>query len=107
MSPQAKTNTKYIITTISAIMTLSVFAFSLGVGFKQNAAEHEIIQLEQAVMQADLESETIRSKTIDAERSKSMHKIQIDIEVMKNRDIQQSITQQEIKEVVKDIQSKL
>ena len=79
----------------------------MGVGFNKNEADHELLKLEQAVMQSDLESETIRSKTVDAERSKSMHKIQIDIEVMKNRDIQQSITQQEIKEVVKDIQSKL
>ncbi len=79
----------------------------MGVGFKQNESDHEIIHLEHELIKADLNTEIIRSKTIDDERGKAMHKIQVDIEVIKNRDIQQSVMQKEIREVVKDIQSKL
>ena len=103
MSPAAKNNTKAIVSIMVGVLTIASFAFSLGIGFSRNQGEHQVIQLEQKLMKADLETEIIRSKTVDDERSKSMHKVQTNQKVMQSQMGQQLNGQVEIKENIKEM----
>ena len=44
MSPAAKTNARYIIGVVCGIITIVGFAFSFGVGYAQNNADHDMMQ---------------------------------------------------------------
>ena len=82
MTAHQKSNIKMTIGCITGIITIIIFAFSLGVGFAGNTAEHDAIKVDLvAVRQAD-EEETKRSKMTDKATANDISKIQLHIGII-------------------------
>ena len=96
MSPAAKHNTKWIITTTTGLITIITFAFLVGAGFTKNNAVHDVIQTE-------LTREIKRSTTVDHGREILLEKFDNKLDEVTLKQMQVMTNQRIILDAIQDI----
>ena len=96
MSPQAKSTAKFTIGIATGLITLLVFAFSLGVGFAKNNTDHLLIKKDIENASIIEAAETKRSQAVDKATAKDIGEIKIVQKAMGVTLTQQSKTLEKI-----------